>query len=455
MAERRPSAEPETAGAAAGIVASDGQPGSVVRRAPFADNPYVGARGQRTQQRILDAALRVFGELGYHQSGIARITKAAGCSRASFYQYFSSKEDVFRHLAGQVARQLTASAEALDPLTPDADGWASLRAWMGRHGDIYDRYQPVFKVFWAAAESDEVLLAGSARASDRNVAVVRSKLVTATLPPRQLDPVLKLLMECQTRTQDTAESLRLAAPDAYPRERVEDAVTDVVHRALFGRIDDVNVHPPARRRPPVLKLGPVMREALQRDDDVMPDLTAAGRRTLEALLKAGRDVLVTRGYHATRVDDVVTAAGVSHGAFYRYFKSKDHLALVLAGRAMRAVSLAFVEVPDGAASDGRVGRAALRRWLRRYNESQATEAAMIRVWADAAVQDPALGPDSAAVLDWGRRRMAQFLEPRGFGDPDTEAVVLLSMLSAFGTRERPATSIEAAAHVVERGLLGR
>jgi AcrR family transcriptional regulator len=38
-----------------------------MRRAPFSDNPQVGARGQRTQQRILDAALRVFGEEGYHQ----------------------------------------------------------------------------------------------------------------------------------------------------------------------------------------------------------------------------------------------------------------------------------------------------------------------------------------------------------------------------------------------------
>jgi len=31
-------------------------PGPVARRAPFSNNPTVGARGQRTQQRILDAA---------------------------------------------------------------------------------------------------------------------------------------------------------------------------------------------------------------------------------------------------------------------------------------------------------------------------------------------------------------------------------------------------------------
>ena len=101
---------------------------AIVRRAPFSDNPEVGIRGQRTQQRILDAALQVFAEAGYHASGIDRITKAAGCSRASFYQYFAGKEDVFRHLAGRVARQMDASTELLGTVTADAAGWATMRA---------------------------------------------------------------------------------------------------------------------------------------------------------------------------------------------------------------------------------------------------------------------------------------------------------------------------------------
>ena len=30
---------------------------------------------------------------------------------------------------------------------------------------------------------------------------------------------------------------------------------------------------------------------------------------------------------------------------------------------------------------------------------------MLRVWVDAALQDPALRAESAPLLDWGRRRM--------------------------------------------------
>ena len=73
----------------------------------------------------------MFGEVGYHQCSIDSITKLAGCSRVSFYQYFESKEDVFRHLAVQVARQLNASTDLLDPLTPDLAGLGDV-AGMGR-----------------------------------------------------------------------------------------------------------------------------------------------------------------------------------------------------------------------------------------------------------------------------------------------------------------------------------
>jgi AcrR family transcriptional regulator len=429
----------------------DGGADVVVRRAPFSDNPRVGARGQRTQQRIVDAALRVFGEDGYHQCGVARITELAGCSRASFYQYFAGKEDVFRHLAGQVARQMGASTEALGLVTPDAEGWRAIRAWVARYSEVYERYEPVFLVFQTAAESDAAVAGGAASTAERQVAGFRSRLTDTTLPPRQLDPVIALLLECLPRSFDVAGMLRAAAPDAYPRERIEDAVADVAHRTLFGR-QAVNVHPPAGRRPPVLGFSPLMRDALAGDGRTH-GLTPAGRRTLQALTDSGRELFVARGYHDTRINDVVAAAGLSHGAFYRYFESKEAFAQILAVQAIRTVSTALVDIPAGT-PDGVTATAALRRWLRRYNATQAGEAAIIRLWADAAVADATFRSDSTAAFDWGRRRVAHFLRPRGFGDVDSEAVMAVALLSTFGSRERPAPTIDAAAHIFERGFLG-
>jgi AcrR family transcriptional regulator len=424
---------------------------AVVRRAPFSDNPKVGARGQRTQQRILDAALRAFADAGYHGCSIDRITRLARCSRVSFYQYFASKEDVFAQLAGQVARQVSASTEALEPLTPDAAGWGAMRAWVARYGDIHARYEPVFR----ALETDQDLAIVARRTGEETVARIHSRLVMTTLRPRQLDLVIRLLLETLNHTFDVRGILGAEQPDAYSSEHIEDAFTDVAHRTLFGVRADVNVHSHDGPSPLPAELGGAMLEMLQERDAGRSSEDDSRNRALVALLASGRDVFVERGYHATRVDDLATAAGVSHGAFYRYFDSKDQLARVLTARAAQAVGTAVLDMPDVSALEGPSVRTSLRRWLRRYHAAHANEAAMLRVWIDASLQDSAFRAEAGPLYDWGRRRMARFLAPRAFGDVDMDAVVMVALLGVFGARVRPAAEIDAAAHIIERGLLGR
>ena len=284
---------------------------------------------------------------------------------------------------------------------------------------------------------------------DQSVARIRSKLSTSDLPARQLDPLLELLLACLARTLDDAASLRAVAPEDYSRERVEVAITDVMHRSLFGR-NAVNVHADSGARPPRVPFGPGIRDMLEKEEAIQS--ATDKRAALKALVENGRDVFVQRGYHATRVDDLAAAAGVSHGVFYRYFENKDELAIVLTVRAMRAVADAFVEIPDLTSENG----PELRRWLRRYNAAQSGEAAMIRVWVGAALEDARLRSLSASALDWGRRRMVRVLGDRGFGDVEMDAVVMVALLGAFGAQARTAAAgVDAAAHIVERGLLGR
>ena len=398
---------------------------------------------------MLDAALRVFADEGYHRSSVDRITKVAGCSRVSFYQYFASKEDVYRQLAGQVARQLSASIEALAPLGPGDDGWHALRTWVARHSEIHARYEPVFYAY----ETDDALAAVAARTGSDVVQRLQSRLVTTTMTPRLLHPVSRLLLETINHTLGIAGMLRSAAADAYPVDRVETVLADILHRSLFGARVDVNMHPPMGPIPPTLRFSDAMREMLQ--DDTPLSATAESNRALEALLATGRDVFVTRGYHNTRVDDLVEAAAVSHGAFYRYFGNKADLARVLTARGLRSVGDTLSELSPLLPDSGSPSKINLRRWLRRYHTVQTSEAAMSRVWLDAALQDPALHAEVAPPWDWGRRRLARYLAPRNFGDVDLDAVVMVALLGVFAARGRPAADVEAAAQIIERGLLGR
>ena len=427
---------------------------SIVRRAPFSDNPVVGERGQRARQRILDAALQVFGEVGYHQTGIARITDIAGCTRASFYQYFSSKEDVFRQLAGDVARLLLTTVNDLEPITADAAGWKSVRAWVETYGDIYAKYEPVFAAFGAAHDSDEAVASGAARTVRRQVAALRKKVVDPTLDDDVVESVLETLLGCMSRTPNMSDLLRRAAPKrAYERSRIDDALADVIHRTLFGLVDDVNVRPAPDEPLGQVRDGATLLRRFQAGA-APEELSPAAERTRRALDEAARDVFVARGFHGTRVDDITEAAGLSHGAFYRYFENKGDMVRVLAQTALGHVSTSLDVIPDVAGASAAEEAPAMREWLRRYTGAHAAEAALIRVWIEASAEDEELSRESAAALDSGRVRMARFLAPRRFGDIDADALLLLILLDAAVARRRALDHIEAAAAVVERGLLG-
>lgn len=46
------------------------------------------------RQRLVQAALELFGRRGYHGTGIADILKESGCTRGVLYYYFPSKEEL-------------------------------------------------------------------------------------------------------------------------------------------------------------------------------------------------------------------------------------------------------------------------------------------------------------------------------------------------------------------------
>jgi AcrR family transcriptional regulator len=56
-----------------------------------------------------------------------------------------------------------------------------------------------------------------------------------------------------------------------------------------------------------------------------PPVTDRGRRTRDALIAAGREIVEQRGWSGFSPEAVAQAAGVSYGTFYSYFESKEDL----------------------------------------------------------------------------------------------------------------------------------
>lgn len=80
---------------------------------------------------IMDAAVAVFAEQGYHQAQMARVARAAGVAGGTVYLYFRNKQDLlvslFRDRLGRlIERCLAESAGLTDPV-------ARLRAFVAHH----------------------------------------------------------------------------------------------------------------------------------------------------------------------------------------------------------------------------------------------------------------------------------------------------------------------------------
>ncbi|MBI1201972.1 MAG: TetR family transcriptional regulator [Rhodopseudomonas sp.] len=63
------------------------------------------------------------------------------------------------------------------------------------------------------------------------------------------------------------------------------------------------------------------------------------------LLDAALSVIRTKGYSATTVDELCAAAGVTKGAFFHHFKSKDELGVAAAGHWSEITGALFAAAP--------------------------------------------------------------------------------------------------------------
>ena len=420
----------------------------VERRSPFGDNPVVGERGAQTQRRILTAALQVFAENGYHDSRIEQITAAAGCSRPTFYQYFSSKEDVFRALAFDVGRSVVEMTEELGPVTADAEGRAAVQAWVRDFGTFYDAHAPVFLAFSAAVRTDAGLTTGSAAVSKVLGHAMGAHL---DLDTRSVDRGVMASVVVTMLVR--ANLLRWGTPGLVKRGRFTDSLGAQLHRVLLGPSavldgdDGTGASVPARLR--AAATAPVVTV-----DGSPRSLSPQGEQMRRRLLDAGSRVFPQRGFHDTRVDDVVQTAGASHGSFYRYFDSKEDLFGVLANEAVSPLIAAMERFPaSGDVAD-------LREWSRGWFDLYAQHGGIIALWREAEFSDPALEELTGRVADAALGSLVALLDENGVGDPLVNAMSLVGLLEtvphhvhAFGYFSETA-AVDALVAIIRRGFLG-
>jgi AcrR family transcriptional regulator len=99
-------------------------------------------RGLDTRRRLLDAAERVFGELGYHDASIVKVAESAGVATGTFYLYFDSKKSIFDELVRDLNRRVRhamkeASAQGSTRLEQELLGFDAYFRFTSEHPALY------------------------------------------------------------------------------------------------------------------------------------------------------------------------------------------------------------------------------------------------------------------------------------------------------------------------------
>lgn len=107
-----------------------------------ADGRALSARGTRTRQRLLEAAEAVFGEVGYHDSSVVKITETAGVGQGTFYLYFASKQEIFDELVRDLNRRVRramkeASSQGKTRLEQELLGFRAYFRFTAEHPALY------------------------------------------------------------------------------------------------------------------------------------------------------------------------------------------------------------------------------------------------------------------------------------------------------------------------------
>jgi len=425
---------------------------SLGRRASYGPtSPVVGERGVRTRQAILDAAVDVFQAKGLHDTSVDDIAEAAGVSRATLYQYFERRDDLFAELTGVAASDLLALIRRPAELAPTANGYDSLYRWLAEWARVQDKYRTLSQQLTVFDFPQSALRPVIARHIVDYVSSLTPWLGPAVDDDLDVDGTATVLLPLLFRVNEYRER---GVNRGLDDTELLAAVTTFVQFVLFPSTPAAAVRPPRahpRASPP------------RRPRSSGPETGGGPRKPSAAvrrILDAGAATFAVRGYHAASVQDVLDAAGAGRGTFYRHFDDKADLLASLSRDCLARLAEQVDRFP-AAIGDG----AGLRQWITESLALHRRYRGVFRALLQARAHHPVLEELRASSLEDIFQAFDGALatvERSRLLDERAGSLLLLSLLERgpdynFGTPYDlgPERIVEILAAFIERGLLGR
>jgi AcrR family transcriptional regulator len=411
-----------------------------------AANVGVGRRGLHTRDRILACAADVFLANGFHGTSLDTIAKAANASRATVYQYFAGKEDIFRELSAASERDVLAHGDRLGELGPTIDGVGALHRWLVEWATIYDTHAATFAEYPGIGNELAVIDTGTVAEDFHHV--VTQRLRGARVQGLDVDDAAAVLGRIPHMVNLYRHRTMFPLP---ARDVVSASLTVALQLMLFPETPTA-----------VLRVVGPQEVGKSADAEVVaPDQSAPDVAEVP-LSPIGQDVLsvssalfAERGYYAVGMEDIAAAADLSRATLYRYFSTKVEILAELTRQAT-------AEIEEHAAALPRTAAGSLIDWMLGYVRFHRTYRGVIRAWLDGTVAEQL----SDAAVEHGigaiHRAVGALLDtvelPAGLDDQVAGAV----FLAVLGRMTEPTAAIapdsderaaELMANLLRRSLL--
>jgi AcrR family transcriptional regulator len=384
-----------------------------------AANAGVGRRGLHTRDRILWRAAEVFLANGFHATSLDAIAKSAHASRATVYQYFAGKEQIFRELSALAERDVLAHGERLGELGPTVDGVDALHRWLVEWADIYDAHAAVFAEFPGIGTATGLSVIDASTAADEFDQTVTDRLQTARLRDLEVDDAAAALGRIPHMVHLYRYRAMFPLPD---RATVTWSLTVALQLMLFPETpaDVLQAVAPqvtngCARTPP---------HALSSAAATPAASLAAGSPIPQVVLTVSSALFAERGYYAIGMEDIAAAADVSRATLYRYFSAKDKILAELTRRAV-------VEIEEHAAALPVMAAGSLTEWMLGYVQFHRGYRGVIRAWFDGTVAEQLSGADVDHGIGAIHQAVAALLStvdlPAGL-DADVAGAVFMAVL---------------------------
>lgn len=124
-------------------------------RVVAADGRTLGARGERTRRRLLDATEGLLKRRGVRDLRVVDIARAVKTSPATFYQYFRTVEDAVLALAEEVGEHLAPVEALLEDPWSETDGLDRARRTVEIFLDFWDEHRAILRTRNLAAQEGD------------------------------------------------------------------------------------------------------------------------------------------------------------------------------------------------------------------------------------------------------------------------------------------------------------